>query len=61
VRGRGKIDGDGVARVWSTGDRVSGKKLGYRETRDPQQMPSGARAIIVANDFDSHGVGDRDL
>jgi hypothetical protein len=55
MRGRGKFDGDGIAGKWSTGSRVSGKKFRYRETREPQQMPSGARAIVIANDFDSHG------
>jgi hypothetical protein len=54
VRGRGKIDGDGVAGQRSAGDRVGRKKFGDREAGEPQQVPSGTRAIVVANDFDSH-------
>jgi len=38
----------------SLGDRVGRKKFRYRETRKPHQVASGARAIVVANDFDSH-------
>jgi hypothetical protein len=54
VRGRGKIDGDGV-----TGQRpffccVAGKKFRDRKTREPHQVSSGARAVVVADDFDSH-------
>jgi len=52
--GRGKIDGDGIAGKRSTGNRVSGKKFGDRKAREPQQMPRRSRAIIFANDFDSH-------
>ena len=55
VMGRGKIDGDGVPGEWSARDRVSRKKFSHRETRKPQQMPRSARAIVVANNFDSHG------
>ena len=61
VRGRGKIDGDGIARMRSLRDRVGRKKFRYRKAREPHQVPRGARAVVVANDFDSHVVGDRDL
>ena len=54
VRGRGKIDGDSEAGMRSRRDRVGRKKFRYRETRETHQVPSGARAIVVANDFDSH-------
>jgi len=57
--GRGKIDGDGVASEWSAGDRVSRKIFSHRETREPQQMPRSARAIVVTNNFDSHVLSDR--
>ena len=54
VMGRGEIDGDGVAGQRSAGHRVGGKKFRHRKSRKPQQVPSRARAIIFANDFDSH-------
>ena len=59
VRGRGKIDGDNVAGEWSTGDSIGRKKFSYREAGEPQQVPSGARAIVIANDFDSHVLSGR--
>ena len=60
VKGRGKIDGDGIAGQRSANNGVGRKKLRYREARKPQQMPRGPRAIIFANDFDSHSVGRRE-
>src|SRR5712691_719950 len=59
VGGRGKIDGDGISRKRSARDRVRGKIFSYRKSREPQQVPSGPRAIIVANDFDSHILSGR--
>ena len=59
VRGRGKIDGDGVAGKRSAGNRVRGKKFRHRKPREPQQMPRRARAIVFANDFDSHVLSGR--
>jgi hypothetical protein len=53
--GRGKIDGDGVAGQRPAYNRVSRKKFSDREPGQPQKMPRGARAIVVANNFDSHG------
>jgi hypothetical protein len=35
-------------------DRFVGKKFSHRKSREPQEMPRGARAIVVANNFDSH-------
>ena len=61
VRGRGKIDRDRIAGKWSAGDRVCGKKFGYGEPSEPQQMPGSARTIVVANDFDSHVFSGRIL
>ena len=55
LRGRGEINGDGIAGVWPVRDRVAGKKFRDRKSRETQEMPRGARAIVVANDFDSHG------
>ena len=55
MRGRGKIDRDSETGEWSSGNRVGGKEFRHRKTRDPQQMPSSPRAIVIANDFDSHG------
>ena len=60
LSGRGKIDGDGVAGVRPVHDRVRGKKFSHRKSREPQKMPRGPRAIVVANNFDSHGVKERD-
>ena len=54
VRGRGKLDGDGVAGMRPFRDRIAGKKFRHRETRKAHQVPRGARAVVVANDFDSH-------
>ncbi len=61
MRGRGKIDRDGIAGKRSTGSRVGGKKFGYCKAREPQQMPRCARTIVFANDFDSHEEVTRDL
>ncbi len=60
VRGRGKIDGDGIAGQRSANDRVGRKKFRNREARKPQQMPRSPRAIVFANNFDSHSVGRRE-
>jgi hypothetical protein len=61
VWGRGKFDGDGVARMGSLRDRISGQEFRDRKSREPHQVPRGARAIVVANNFDSHVVECRDL
>jgi len=61
VRGRGKVDRYGIAGMRSLRDRIGGKKFRDRETREPHQVPSGASAIVVANDFDSHVFECRDL
>ena len=61
VSGRGKLNGNGVAGVRFLRDPLGRKKFCNCKTREPQQVSSGARAIVVANDFDSHSVGDRDL
>ena len=56
VVGRGKLDGDGVAGEKAAGPRVGGKKIRDREARQPQQVPRSARAVVLADDLDSHGV-----
>jgi hypothetical protein len=55
VSGRGKIDRNGIAGVRRVSNRLNRQKLGNRKTRHPQQMPGRASAIVIANDFDSHG------
>jgi len=46
VRGRGEVDPNGIAGMRSLRDRIGRKKFRHRETREPHQMPSGARAIV---------------
>ena len=60
VKGRGKIDGDGIAGQRSANNGVCWKKFRNCEARKPQQMPRSPRAIIFANDFNSHSVGRRE-
>ena len=59
VGGRGKIDRDGISGKRPARDRFRGKKFSDREAREPQQMPRGPRAIIFANDLDSHILSGR--
>ena len=54
VVGRGKLDGDGVAGKGAAGPRVGGKKISDRKARQAQQVPRGARAVVLANNLDSH-------
>jgi hypothetical protein len=61
MSGRGKIDSDGVAGVRASDDGVRRQKFGDREARQPQKMPRSPRAIILANNFDSHGKTIRDF
>jgi hypothetical protein len=56
VRGRGEIDGNDKARERPSGNCVHRKKFRDRKSGEPQQMPGGARAIIFANNFNSHGI-----
>jgi hypothetical protein len=55
--GRGKLDGNDVAGARSTGERVRRKKVGNREARVLQKMTRRPRAIVFANDVDSHVGG----
>ena len=54
MRGRGKIDGNGVPGKRPAGNRVRRQKFRNRKPAQPQQMPSRPRAIVIANNFDSH-------
>ncbi len=53
-RGRGKIDGNRIARVRPRSHRIHRQKFRNRKSREPQQVPRGPRTIVIANDFDSH-------
>ena len=44
-----------VAGQRSAHHRVGRKKFSDRKPGQPQKMPRSARAIVVANNFDSHG------
>ncbi len=59
MRGRGKINRNGVPGEWSASNRIRRQIFRYRESREPQQLPRSPRAIVVANNLDSHIFPDR--
>ncbi len=54
MSGRGKIDGDRVAGMRSARNSLRRQKFRNRKSAEPQQMPRSPRAIVIANNFDSH-------
>ena len=54
VRGRGEIDGNGVAGMRRLRHNIGRKKFSHREAGLPQQMPRSAGAVVVTNNFNAH-------
>ena len=54
VRGRGEIDGNGVAGMRRLRHNVGRKKFSHCKTGLAQQMPRSAGAVVVTNNFNAH-------
>ncbi len=54
MRGRGEIDGNGVAGMRRLRHNVGRKKFSHREAGLAQQMPRRAGAVVVTNNFNAH-------
>ena len=54
LRCRGELDRYSVAKDRRLRNRLGGKELRHRKSRHTQQMPRRARAVVVADDLDSH-------
>jgi hypothetical protein len=54
VGSRGELDRNCEAKVGRLRDGFNGKKFRHRKSRQSQQVPRSARAIVVANNLDSH-------